>query len=164
MKKLILTLGLTIVTFSLFSKPVKLYYSGKNAEIKAAVNDANKLLSNPAFYARINAISKFDNTSYSGSQISEEMQNCDSIEVTDYYKLRSKTNAKTQNKIKMNKAKLNRSRSSIVNTLIHETIHAIDWRINKKWDYTHRTQYEEKPPVSAPYVIAELAERFQMAL
>ena len=145
---------------SCYTQTVQLHYAGKNATIISAVNEANFILSNEAFYHSIDSINSFDNTTLNGRQISAEMKQSRVVEVTEYYKKHTRTNAKTQTKLKLNTAKLNRSLASITSTLIHETIHAVDWAVNGEWDYTHRTQYVENPPISAPYVIGELAERF----
>lgn len=144
----------------------QLHYSGTNPQITEAVLETNKLLRNPDFYAKIDSIKGFDNTQYSGARIISEMKAIETIEVSEYHKRYTKTTAKTQTSIRMNTAKLERytdplkNLASLVNTLIHETIHAVDWTSNMKWDYTHRTQYEERPPVSAPYVIGAIAEDF----
>lgn len=159
MKKHILFLSLITICWRSLSQNVQLRYEGVEKEIRDAVYEANKLLSNPAFYKSVNAIQTFDNTQYSGAMIVTEMNAIKTINVTEYYKKRSKTNAKTQTEIRINTARLNRHLSSIVNTLIHETIHAVDWLSNSKWDYTHKSQKEEIPPISAPYMIGTIAEK-----
>ncbi|MDX2174394.1 MAG: SprT-like domain-containing protein [Bacteroidota bacterium] len=158
-KKYKLFFCFTLIYFSGVSQNVQLVYNGTKKEILDAVAEANKLLSNPAFYKSVNAIQTFDNTNYSGAKIVMEMNAIKTIHVTEYYKRFSKTNAKTQTEIRINTARLNRHLSSIVNTLIHETIHAVDWLSNSKWDYTHKSQKEEIPPISAPYMIGAIAEK-----
>lgn len=145
--------------FALSAQTLRIKYSGSNQKIIEAVSEANKILNNPAFYSSVDSIKKFDNTSFTGQQIINEMNAVKTVEVGEYFKRLTKATAKTQSQIRINAAKLNRSLASRVNTLIHESIHATDWLTNKNWDYTHRTQYEEDPPVSAPYVIGAIAER-----
>ena len=157
MKVILITIS-TIVLF-LESKAIQLHYGGKDTRIILAVKEANKILQNQEFTNLVNQIEKFDNTQYSGKQILSEMSTIQFVEVTEFYKSHTKTTAKTQNRISINKAKLNRSLASITNTLIHECIHAVDWLTNKKWDYTHRTQHVENPPISAPYVIGSIAQK-----
>jgi hypothetical protein len=159
MNKIILLFFTLLISSSCFAQHVQLHYAGSNQKITEAVAEANKILSSDEFYRKVDSIQKFDNTTYSGSQITKEMNAIKTIEVTEYYKKHTKTTAKTETEINVNTAKLNRSLASITNTLVHETIHAVDWTTNKHWDYTHRTQYEEIPPVSAPYVIGLIAEK-----
>jgi hypothetical protein len=159
MNKTILFAFLLIISNPGIAQHVQLHYSGSKPKIIEAVTEANRILLSEEFYTQLNNIQKFDNTTYSGNQIAKEMNAIKTIEVTEYHKRFTKANAKTQTEIKMNTAKLERTLASRTNTLIHETIHAIDWLTNNQWDYTHRTQYEEIPPVSAPSVIGALAEK-----
>ena len=155
---------LLMISYSGIAQNIQLHYSGTNQKIIKAISEANKILSNEEFYKRIESIQKFDNTSYTGQQIVKEMKAIKTIEVTEYYKKHTKTNAKTQTEICMNTAKLDRysdelkNLASLVNTLIHESVHAVDWLTNKHWDYTHKGQKEEIPPISAPYIIGAIAE------
>jgi hypothetical protein len=81
----------------------------------------------------------------------------DTIQVTEYSKRWTKCLAKTQTEICVNTAKLDRSNSSITNTIIHEMVHYVDWDTNHRWDYTHYGQGSEDPAASAPYVIGMIA-------
>lgn len=146
-----------------YAQNVQLRYAGNNPKITAAVAEANRILSNTEFYRKIDSIQTFDNTTYTGSQIVAEMRAIASIEVGEYYKARTRTTAKTLTKIRLNTARLNRSLAAVTKTLVHETVHAVDWNTNKRWNYTHRTQYEERPPVSAPYVIGAIAQKMIQA-
>lgn len=166
MKKIIFTLILLFINFFVFSQNLQLVYYGKKQKIIAAVAKANEILNNSEFYGLVNKIETFDNTTFSGAQIIKEMKSIKTVEVVEYYKRNTKTNAKTSTKIRLNTAKLNRyldpkeNLASITKTLIHESIHAVDWLNNQTWDYTHRTQKQEKPPISAPYVIGEIGRDF----
>lgn len=140
-----------------YTQMVQLHYSGSNLKIKESVTEANRILSSQEFYNRIDTIQKFDNTLYNGHQIMLEMKLLKTVEITEYFKRNTLTTAKTQTKIRLNTAKLHRSIASIVKTLVHESVHATDWLVNKRWDYTHKTQHVEAPPVSAPYVIGSIA-------
>lgn len=159
MRKLFVIILFVVIAFNSYSQIIQLHYAGNNQKIIAAVESANKILLSEVFYSELNAIQKFDNTLFTGNDIVKEMQQVKLIEITEYHKKLTRATARTQDNISINTAKLNRDNPDIVNTLIHETIHATDWNINHKWDYTHRTQYEEIPPVSAPYVIGAIAER-----
>lgn len=149
----------------------KLTYSGNNILLSEAILKANRLLSNTEFYEKIKSIHHFDNANgYTGEQIVKEMLYIESVVVYEYKKRWTSTTAITQDQIGVNMLKLNRysdhkrNIASITNTLIHEFIHAVDWKTNQKWDYTHRTQYAENPPISAPYVIGEIAEKYYLEL
>jgi hypothetical protein len=159
MKK-ILFISLCQFVFTLTGKAqmLQLNYSGSNIKIIESVKKANEILADTGFYNQVNAIREFDNTVYSGHQILAEMKSIKTVEITEYFKRHTRTTAKTQTKISINTAKLNRSLASIVNTLVHESIHAADWLVNRHWNYTHKTQYEEIPPISAPYIIGSIAE------
>jgi len=143
----------------IFSQNIQLRYPHSNAKIIAAVTEANRILADELFYLRIDSIRSFDNTTYTGRGITNEMRAIQTIEVGEFYKAHTKTTAKTLTKIRLNTGRLNRSLAAITKTLIHETVHAVDWNTDKRWNYTHRTQHEEKPPVSAPYIIGAIAEK-----
>lgn len=147
------------MVFNLNAQKLNIHYSGGNKKIINAVIEANKIISNTEFYKQIERINSFYNSSYSGLQISTEMKNLTkTVEVLVYWNPFTKSNAKTQNAIKVNTAKLHRDLKSITNTLIHELVHFVDWSVNSKWDYTHKGQAYETIPVSAPYVIGAIAE------
>jgi hypothetical protein len=143
-----------------FAQGVSLHYGGQNEKIIVAVSEANKILSNPAFYQRIEAILHFDNTTYSGTQVISEFKNLNRvIEVDTYWKWPSKANAKTLTIIKVNTAKLSRTHASITNTIIHELTHAVDWWTNSHFDYTHDGQSPTGQKQTAPWVIGDIAEK-----
>lgn len=128
--------------------------------MKAAVAEANRILSDPEFYRKVEACQTFGNTTYSGTAISGEMQRIGQIEVDDYWNPLSKANAGTVSVISMNTAKLKRSHASIVNTLIHESVHATDWNTNAAWDYTHDGNSPAGQGNTAPWVIGAIGEGF----
>ena len=139
---------------------MNLRYTGQNEKIIQAVTIANKILLSPSFYDKIAEFAGFQYSTYTGQQVAGELKNSTSeIRVDTYWNgwFRAAT-AKTQTEININTAKLNRSMASIVNTLIHESVHFVDWEVNHNWDYTDRNEYEN-PPKSATYVIGDIAER-----
>jgi hypothetical protein len=145
----------------------QLHYSGTNAKIIEAIAEANKILADPAFYLAIDTMKNIGNTTFSAQQISAEMKNMKVIEVVRWRPkvtrlgLRSKANASTLTNIGINYANLNRIRNSIVNTLIHEAVHATDWfNHHPRFLYTHDGNQEEDPSVSAPNRIGDLGEVF----
>lgn len=137
----------------------QLVYEGSNQKVIESVEEANRILQLREFYDRIAAVPRFDNSSYSPQQVSDELHNFDrTIAVQGYWNILSLANASTQTEININTAKLRRSKTSIVNTLIHETVHAIDWLTNKAWDYTHDGNSPAGQDQTAPWVIGALAE------
>ena len=66
--------------------------------------------------------------------------------------------AKGDGKIRLNRFKLNRDVSSIVNTLIHELVHVVDH--HEEWSAGHNGNSPLGKGRTAPYLIGELAEIF----
>ena len=77
MKKQLLKILLAFIFLTSLTRinaqTIQLQYSGDNHKIIAAVITANKILTNPEFYNRIDSIQKFDNTVYTGKQIIREL-------------------------------------------------------------------------------------------
>lgn len=161
MQKIILLVILHLGLSTGKVQALQLHYAGSNAIIIAAVEKANSILANPAFYAAIEKFASFDNTPYSGKQIADELRNYNkAVDITEKYKRHTRTTAWTLTEIKLNTAKLTRPQLKIVETLIHEVIHAVDYGLHRKFLYTHRDQKQEIPPVSAPYIIQTLVKDF----
>jgi hypothetical protein len=133
-------------------------YTGTNAKLLAAVQDPNRILADPTFFQQVTAMSVFAYSTYNGAQVASGMQGLTrSIEIDTYWNPLSGATAKTQTTININTAKSNQRNASIVNTLIHESVHFTDWAVTGKWDYTDRNVFE-LPPISGPYSIGALAE------
>lgn len=147
------------------AQKVQLHYSGKNKKVTTAVAEANKILADPAFYAQIEQHNSFDNTAYTGKQISQEMQNLNKvIEVSTYWWPLSPSNAGTVSSIKVNTAKLNGDLASRTNTMVHETVHGVDYLTNARFDYTHDGNEAAGQGGTAPWVIGDIAEHMVEAL
>lgn len=69
----------------------------------------------------------------------------------------SSANAKSQHEININTAKLRRSLASITNTLVHETVHVVDWLTNNAWNYTHDFNKDGQEN-TAPWRIGSIVE------
>jgi hypothetical protein len=159
MKKFIIISTLFLCHTIGFAQFVQLKYEGKNKKIKFALAEANRILANTAFYESVKNIEKFDFTTFSGDKIANEMKSINKvIKVEGYWNPFSKANAKTQDIVQVNTAKLNRSWKSIINTLVHETVHAVDWHTNNNFDYTHNGQSPDGQDKTAPWVIGQIAE------
>jgi|GEM_PF-2007451 len=165
---------LILSSTSILAQYPQLHYSGTNAKIIEAVAEANRILADPAFYQAIDTMTNISNTTFTARQISGEMRSRGVIEVVRwrpvkqrFFGLHSKANASTSDQIGINYKNLERdqdpvkNRNSIVNTLIHEAVHAADWYNHRpKFLYTHDGQEEENPSVSAPNRIGDLGEDF----
>ena len=152
---------LIVVSFPLFSdaQTISLRYQGGNATIIQAVDNANKIFNNPLFYSKLDTIKHFDNSTYSGLQISSEIRKLNRVvEVTTYWNPLGWANAKTVTTVRLNTAKLNRNLASVTNTVVHESTHAVDWWTNQRWDYTHDGNSPDGQDKTAPWVIGAIAE------
>ena len=137
---------------------MQLNFNGTNQTLAQAVQLANTILRDPSFYDQIAAVPNFEYSTYTGQQVADEIRNLQqNPEVDTYWRPWSGATAQTQTKININTAKLNRPLPSIVNTLLHENTHFVDWAVNQNWDYTDRNVWED-PPLSAPYKIGAIAE------
>ena len=140
------------------AQTVQLEYKGTNTAISTAVIEANRILSSPDFHRGVSAVPRFNNTKQSGSQIVDDIKNLrKTVEVREYWNPLG-ANAKTVSVIKINAAKLNRSHAEITNTVVHETVHAVDWWTNNDWDYTHDGNSPDGQENTAPWVIGKIAE------
>ena len=143
---------------------MKLNYIGRKSKLKEAVNFANEILNNSHFYSAIGNRTRFDNTELSPSVIAERIRDWEKpVHVRTYWRPFGDSNAKTgrSSHISMNTAKLNRSKKYIVNTLIHEYVHAVDFGDDGQLEYTHvdNDNTNGKENNSAPWAIGKIAEQ-----
>ena len=61
--------------------------------------------------------------------------------------------------IKVNTGKLCRPHADIVDTMIHEMVHAVDFLTNGEWDYTHDGNNPDGEENTPPAVIGDIAEK-----
>tara|TARA_R110000744_G_C19261841_1_gene551456 strand:+ start:159 stop:593 length:435 start_codon:yes stop_codon:yes gene_type:complete len=141
---------------------MRLKYLGKNSKLKDAVNTANQILENPEFYSRIREKVDFDNTILSAIEVAKRIENFNtSVEIKTWWNPFGSANAKTgnSNAISINTAKLKRTKKSIVNTLIHEYIHAVDYGNDGKLEFTHvDNENNGEEDNTAPWAIGEIAK------
>ncbi|MDP3311877.1 hypothetical protein [Lutibacter sp.] len=143
---------------------MKLIFKGTEEYIKQAVDKVNDILLNPAFYESLSALPQMENTQFSSNQISEIIKNSQQeIQIVTYKPLNpfSKVNATTINEglIKVNLRRFSHDLKEGVNTLIHESVHAIDLS-DDKLDFTHSSNYPKGQEKTAPWIIGELSEKF----
>lgn len=155
------------IVFFLFSNLIKaqnvqLEYDGKNDSLILVIAKANRILKSQGFYEKISSFSSFDNSNYTGGKIAKEFKELNhNILVETYWNPFGIANAKTVSVIKLNSAKLKRDQESILNTIIHEAVHAVDWLNNRQWDYTHDGNRANGQNQTAPWVIGEVAEEME---
>lgn len=164
MKKYLICYSLIFVCILSYAQSFTHFeYKGGNKKIVAAVEKANKVISNPNFYKSIDSIISFDFTTYTGRQVVNEYKAFNSPIIVNTYWAPypfSKANARTQNLLEMNTAKLHRSIESIAITLIHESIHYVDYHTNNQFDYTHNGNKEDGNENSAPYKIENIIQYY----
>lgn len=166
MKNLICCLSTYLILGSAVAKPVYLLYNGNKKYIQNAVNKANEILATPSFYDEIRKVKKFDNTTLSGNEIAEIMEKAhQQINVSTYWYLnpfhpKRCVDAGTNDSvtIKLNTRCFSATLAESVNTLIHETVHAIDW-LDGKQDFTHDGNASNGQENTTPWVIGAIAER-----
>lgn len=137
-------------------KHVRLIYLGQVKKIKSAVDKANQILNNPEFYDQIRGYKKFDNTDLSPDVIADLMEENSHEIVIDlsFLMLTSSAVVTSSSHITVSYWNFSNDLPSAVNTLIHETVNAMD-RLHCL--IRHRPM-EPKPRPTAPWVIGAIAE------
>lgn len=149
---------------------MKIIYYGKKQKILDAVDYINDLFEEQEFWKAISEKESFDYSSYSPTQIADFMKDKEKVVEVKLYRPRwprhRKTNAYTDpnypNVLFYNSKKLWRSVGNIVNTIVHEYVHSVDFTEdnNEHVDYGHGSQSSSGKWSSAPYWIGDLAENF----
>lgn len=143
---------------------MRLHYSGRNSKLKSAIRKANEILENPSFYEKIGSRESFDNTTLSPSEIAVRIEEWEHpVQIRTYWNPFGTANAKTGNSkyFTVNTAKLKRSKKSIVNTLVHEYVHAVDFGEDGKLEFTHvdNDNRHGDEDDTAPWAIGEIAKQ-----
>jgi hypothetical protein len=135
---------------------VRLTYPGRVKKAKAAVDKANEILRNPEFYDQIRGYKKFDNTDLSPEVIANLMEERSHEIIVDLSFLMLMANASTHspNRITLSFWNFSKDLPSAVNTLIHETVNAMDRLHSTIQD----KPMENKARPTAPWVIGAIAE------
>jgi hypothetical protein len=137
-------------------KYVRLIYLGQVKKVRSAVNKANEILSNPEFYDQIRGYKKFDNTDLSPEVIADLMEeNSHEINVSlSFLMLTSSATVTSSSNIMLSYWNFSKDLPSAVNTLIHETVNAMD----RLHSVIQQKPMESKPRPTAPWVIGAIAE------
>lgn len=153
------------VTFS--QNHITLVYKGKKAKIKNAVDKANEILNSYAFYEEIRKIDSFANSSLSGHYVASLMENSKQvIVVVGAFRPIANASTTSSDKIKVSIFHFSSNLSIGVNTLIHETVHAVDFLDGEGIDFTHsdNNNDDHKQDKTAPWIIGEIAEKMVKSL
>lgn len=137
-------------------KYVRLIYLGQVTKVRSAVNKANEILSNPEFYDQIRGYKKFDNTDLSPEVIADLMEeNSHEININlSFLMLTSSAAVTSSSNITLSYWNFSKDLPSAVNTLIHETVNAMD----RLHSLIQQKPMESKPRPTAPWVIGAIAE------
>ncbi|ESU28676.1 hypothetical protein FLJC2902T_12670 [Flavobacterium limnosediminis JC2902] len=139
----------------------RFYYKGTNEKLIRCLAIAERILNGALFYSKIESVESFSGTSVSSSKIASDLKSFrETVTVEGYWNIFGLANAKTGSSelIKINTAKLRRSEGSIVNTIIHEYVHAVDYK-DGILDYTHSDNINRgEENKTAPWLIGKIAE------
>lgn len=145
-------------------KHLTLVYSGANENVIEAIKKANEILKNRNFYDEIRKVSKFDNSKLTGNQIAERMEKAtQTIQIKRRIKPIANAGTTTSDAIKISRSLFGKDStgafvlSVAVNTLIHETVHAVDF-LNTGDEFTHNGNSPKGQENTAPWIIGAIAE------
>ncbi|HEX2616275.1 MAG TPA: hypothetical protein VHL57_01970 [Flavobacteriales bacterium] len=145
----------------------KLEYAGTLTRLKKCVAQANAVLADPMFRKLILEHSAFDNTKFTNLEVYTYLANNPTVvQVITFKKLFGRVNGRTSSakRIGINSKRLDRSLASIVNTIIHEYVHAVDFGLKKSpkdplqmTHYNNENNGEEDNTV--PWAVGLIAQR-----
>lgn len=138
---------------------VQLQYSGSKRKVSRAVEKANEILAAPAFYEQIAQADPFDFTSFSPGEIADILKSAGQTIIIKSKLLMPIANASTQSSqlIEVSSLRFSKHLPTAVNTLIHETVHAIDF-IDHSLEFTHDGNESVNQENTAPWRIGKIAE------
>ena len=126
-----------------------------------AVNCANSLLKNPKFYQYISEKNEFDMADASPSCIAEMIRNAEiKMRVIMYVaspRVHGYDDPYNPDLIHINVFRNDWTISGIVNTIMHQMVHAVN-ELNQNYRFSHGDRCSEGKQNTAPYWIANCAE------
>jgi hypothetical protein len=140
---------------------IKVEFDGNWQIVVDATMHANQLLGDPTFYARIREHLQFDYTNVSPRDIANLMEQAALTLRVRLYKsfplspVLGYEDRRFPDDVFLNTRKLDRSMASIVGTILHEAVHAVDAR--SPLDFGHGRNSSAGKDNSAPYWIGNLA-------
>jgi len=143
---------------------MRIVYRKRNKRLQLAVEKTNEILETSTFYEAVINCKTFDNSKLSPKEIGGLIKDYrDKVYIRTYWNPFGRANAKTGNgtKISVNTAKLRRSKKSIVNTLVHEYVHCVDFGTKNKEELLRFTHYDNRNDGdennTAPWKIGRIA-------
>lgn len=144
---------------------MEVVYNGKNSKVLDCVDFINDLLKEDLFFDSIDKSHSFTHTEYEPQAISQLIKNDDNKIFIKLYKSKNpftKANAYVspnyKNTLFLNTRKLWRKEEDMINTIVHECVHVVDYSENGKIDFGHGDNYSKGKDNSAPYWIGNLAK------
>ena len=136
-------------------KSVRLIYLGRTKKIRVAVRKANEILCDPDFYEQIKGYRKFDHADLSPEEIANQMRdnNHEIIIRISYLSFFLPAFTNSGNKISLSFWNFSSHLPTAVNTVIHETVKAIEILNSGNFKKT-----QKKRPTAASWVIGAIAE------
>lgn len=144
---------------------IRISYSGSNDIIGAAIQHVNKLFTHIPFLDAIYNLKKFDMATISPRQVTDLLCNTDlQLTVDTYWPMRFSSTADAcddslnPSAIHLNRLNLNRPVHSICNTLMHQSIHALN-ACYPSYYFGHGNNNNDGKENTAPFRIAALAQQ-----
>jgi hypothetical protein len=140
---------------------ITIHYRGNLQKIKTAVICANSLLNDPKFFHAISACEDFDMASVPPAQIAELIRNADMpMRVVMYVaspRVHGYDDVFNPDLIHINVFRSEWTISGIVNTIIHQTVHAVN-DLYPELHFGHGDRKSEGKENTARFEIASIAE------
>lgn len=144
---------------------IRICYSGSNDMIGAAILHVNKLFTHIPFLDAIYNLKKFDMATITPQQVTDLICNTDlQLTVDTYWPLHFSSKADTYDDklnpsvIHLNRLNLNRPVHYICNTLVHQSVHALN-ACYPSFYFGHGNNNPEGKENTAPFRIAGLAQQ-----
>lgn len=161
---LIIFLSFFVNQLSFSQTHITLIYTGTTHNVTEAVKVANEILNNKDFYGQIGKIQKFDNSILRGKDIADRIEKA-SQQIIVVRKNKPKAIASTSTSDQINISRKlfgidstkNFDLATAVNTLIHETVHAVDY-LGTGNEFTHNGNSSKGQENTAPWMIGAIAE------
>jgi hypothetical protein len=140
---------------------ITIIYKGKIKKIKEAVVAANELLLDSSFYAAIKAKEEFDMADIPADLIAELIRNTDmEMRLITYIgspRVHGYDDRDNPDLIHINIFRSEWTHSSIVNTIVHQIVHAVN-DLHREFNFSHGDRNSEGKQNTAPFWIGNYAE------
>lgn len=148
---------------------MKVVYKGKNEKVIDCVEFINDLFNADLFYTLISDKSSFTHTEYQPEKVAKLMKEDKNQTIIKLYKSLNpwtRANAyvspKHKNTLFLNTRKLWRNKEDMINTIVHECVHVVDFSENGKIDFGHGDNYSKGKDNAAPYWIGNLSKKLYL--